>query len=185
MNPTYIRKRKRPQGSGLWAAYLIDTDAFGTWFYTPAHSLYRANNGEICEVAQLSPGGPGEHSVQLAPHDGWWFAYFRESGLIHVDVSTQPVPAGEEWTFDDLELDPFRRPDGTVGTEDWDELEEAHAVGLVSDVERDAAERAALDLEYDFAAGTEPFGQVGWDRLAAAVALGLPPLTDFGDRPLD
>jgi hypothetical protein len=120
VTPTYIRKRKRPQGSGLWPAYLIDTDAFGTWFYTPARSLYRANNGEFCEMAQLGPGG-----------------------------------------------------------------EDAHAVGLVSDAERDAAEQATRTLEHDLAAGVEPFGRVGWDRLAAAVALGLPPLTEFGDRPLD
>ena len=185
MNPTYIRKRKRPEGSGLWGAYLIATDAFGTWFYTPARSLFRANNGEFCEMAQLGPGGPGEHCLQLAPRDGWWFAYFRASGLVHVDVSTPALLAGAEWMFEDLELDPFRRPDGTVGTEDWDELAEAHAMELISDVERDAAVAAARALEHELSAGVEPFGRVGWDRLAAAVALGLPPLTNFGDRPLD
>ncbi|MET9313736.1 DUF402 domain-containing protein [Kribbella sp. NPDC003505] len=185
MTPTYIRKRKRPRGSGLWPAYLLDTDAFGTWFYTPTRSLFRADDGEFCEMAQLGPGGPGEHCVQLAPHDGWWFAYFRQSGLLHVDVSTTPALVGAEWTFDDLELDPFRQPDGTIGTEDWEELAESHAAGLISDAERDAAEDAARGLERDFAAGVEPFGQVGWERLAAAVALGLPPLTEFGDRPLD
>jgi hypothetical protein len=181
---TYIRKRKRPTGSGLWSAYPLATDAFGTWFYTPAHSLYRDNTGELCEVAQLGPGQPGEHSVQLAPHDGWWFAYFRQSGLLHVDVSTQPVLIGAEWTFEDLELDPFRRADGTVGTEDWDELAAAHASGLVTDAERDAAEQAARSLEQQFTEGAEPFGHVGWDRLAAAIDLDLPPLTNFGDRPL-
>ncbi|NIK56316.1 DUF402 domain-containing protein [Kribbella shirazensis] len=184
MNVVYLRKRKRPEGSGLWSAYLLGADAFGTWFYTPARSLFRGDNGEYCETAQLGPGGPGEHCVQLAPHDGWWFAYFRHSGLLHVDVSTTPALAGAEWTFEDLELDPFRRADGAIGTEDWDELATAHAAGLVSDVERDAAERAARSLERDFAGGAEPFGTVGWDKLAAAVALGLPPLTDFGDRPL-
>lgn len=184
MTPTYIRKRKRPRGCGLWPTYLMTTDAFGTWFYTPAHSLYRGDNGEVCEVAQQSPGGPGEHSVHLVPHDGWWFAYFRASGLVHVDVSTPPVLLGDEWTFDDLELDPFRRPDGTVGTEDWDELVEAHATGLVTDVERTAAEDAARILEHDLAAGVEPFGRVGRDHLTAATALALPPLTSFGDRPV-
>ncbi|WP_350280783.1 DUF402 domain-containing protein [Kribbella sp. HUAS MG21] len=185
MNVTYLRKRKRPRGSGLWAAYMLDTDAFGTWFYTPARSLFRGDNGEYCEMAQLGPAGPGEHCVQLAPHDGWWFAYFRQSGFLHVDVGTTPVLVGEEWTFEDLELDPFRQPDGTIGTEDWDELAAAHAAGLVSDAERAEAEDAARGLERDFAAGVEPFGRAGWDRLAAAVALGLPPLTDLGERPLD
>ncbi|MEU8225548.1 DUF402 domain-containing protein [Kribbella sp. NPDC048915] len=184
MTPTYVRKRKRPQGSGVWSAYLLETDAFGNWFYTPARSLFRSNDGEYCELAQLGPGGPGEHCVQLAPHDGWWFAYFRYSGFLHVDVSTPPALVGDEWTFVDLELDPFRRPDGTVGTEDWDELAQAHAGGLISDAERAAAEHAARTLENAFAQDTEPFGTAGWDRLAAAVALGLPPLTNLADRPL-
>ncbi|WUJ73039.1 DUF402 domain-containing protein [Kribbella soli] len=185
MKTTYIRKRKRPSGSGLWSAYPLTTDEFGTWFYTPAGSHFRANNGEICEVAQLGPGGPGEHCVQLSPHDGWWFAYFRQSGLLHVDVSTQPMLVGEEWTFEDLELDPFRQTDGTIGTEDWDELAAAHAAGLITDAERNAAEQSARTLEHQFQAAIEPFGQVGWDHLAAAVELCLPPLTNFGDHPLD
>ncbi|RZU19718.1 hypothetical protein EV645_1936 [Kribbella rubisoli] len=185
MKTTYIRKRKRPSGSGLWSAYPLTTDEFGTWFYTPAGSHFRAGNGEICEVAQLGPGGPGEHCVQLAPHDGWWFAYFRQSGLLHVDVSTQPMLVGEEWTFEDLELDPFRRTDGTIGTEDWDELAAAHAAGLITDAERNAAEQAARTLEHQFQAAIEPFGQVGWDHLAAAIELCLPPLTNFGHHPLD
>jgi hypothetical protein len=169
----------------LWPTYPLATDAFGTWFYTPAGSLFRGGDGGICEVAQLGPGGAGEHSVQLSPHDGWWFAYFRHSGLLHVDVCTQPVLVGVEWTFEDLELDPYRRPDGTIGTEDWDELADAHAAGLITDVERAAAETAARTLEHAFAAAEEPFAQVGWDRLTTAMALGLPPLTKFGNRPLN
>ncbi|MGW7679510.1 hypothetical protein ACWGID_02135 [Kribbella sp. NPDC054772] len=93
MTPTYIRKRKRPAGCGLWPSYLMDTDAFGTWFYTPAHSL-------------------------------------------------------------------------------------------VTEDERAAAVDAAEMLEHAFRTGAEPFGRAGWEQLAAAVALGLPPLTDFADRPL-
>jgi hypothetical protein len=183
--PTYIRKRKRPTGCGLWGTYLLDTDAHGTWFHTPAHSRYRDNDGGICEVSQLGPGGPGEHSVHLVPQDGWWFATWRLSGLLAADVSTQPALVGGEWTYDDLELDPFRRPDGTIGTEDWDELAEAHTAGLITDEERDSSIEAARTLEDQFRHGVEPFGTIGWTRLSEAIALGLPPLTDFGDRPLD
>jgi len=50
VKPTYIRKRKRPSGSGLWSAYPLATDEF------------------------------------------------RQSGLLHVDVSTQPALIGSEWT---------------------------------------------------------------------------------------
>lgn len=119
------------------------------------------------------------------PRDGWWFAYFRQSGLIHVDVSTPPALVGAEWTFEDLELDPFRRPDGTIGTEDWDELAAAHAAGLITNTEREAAENTARTLEKQFTTNTEPFGRAGWDRLSAAIERDLSPLTDFGNHPVD
>jgi uncharacterized protein DUF402 len=181
---TYIRKRKRPVGSGLWPSYLVDVDAYGTWFHTPAHSRYRADDGSTCEVAQVRPGGPGEHAVHLVPRDGWFFATWRVSGLLAVDVSTPPVLVGDEWTYVDLELDPYRRPDGTVGTEDWDELAEAHAAGLINDHEHRAAVEAAHTLELQFTQGIEPFGTTGWTRLTEAIALDLPPLTTFGNQPL-
>lgn len=183
---TYVRKVKRPTGSGLWPTYWLGDDEFGTWFYTPRHSTYRGEDGEssgTCEVAQ-GPDGVGEHVVHLVPADGWWFAFWRLGGLIHADVCTPPALIGDEWTYVDLELDPFRKPNGLIGTEDWDELDEAHAAGLVTIAEKQAAEAAARDLEQWFADGSEPFGQVGWNRLAAAIALDLPPLHDFGDRPL-
>ncbi|TCC59732.1 hypothetical protein E0H73_24250 [Kribbella pittospori] len=132
----------------------------------------------------MGPGGPGEHAVHLAPRDGWWFATWRPGGLLVADVSTPPEFADDEWTYVDLELDPYRRPDGTVGTEDWDELAEAHAAGLINDHEYGAAVEAAHTLEMQFSQGTEPFGTTGWTRLSEAIALGLPPLTSFGDRPV-
>jgi uncharacterized protein DUF402 len=181
---TFIRKVKRPTGSGLWPTYFLAADEYGTWFHTPQHSRYRDGDGGTCEVAQQSPGGPGEHALHLVPRDGWWFATWRLGGLLAADVSTPPVLVGNEWTYDDLELDPFRRPDGTVGTEDWDELAQARQAGLISDVEHRAAVKAARTLEQHFAGGTEPFGSEGWDRLTEAIALNLPPLADFGLQPL-
>ena len=183
--PTFIRKRKRPTGCGLWPTYLLGTDEHGTWLFTPQHSRHRDNDGAFCEVAQTSPGGPGEHALHLVPVDGWWFATWRPSGVLVADVSTPPVLIGDEWTYVDLELDPYRRPDGSVGTQDWDDLAEARRNGLIDDAEHEAAVAASRTLEHQFTNAVEPFGMHGWNRLSAAIGLGLPPLTDFGDQPVD
>jgi len=185
MTPTYIRKRKRPTGCGLWPTYLMEADEHGTWLFTPQHSRHRDGDGEFCEVAQQWPGGPGEHALHLVPRDGWWFATWRPSGLLVADVSTQPVFVDNEWTYVDLELDPYRRPDGSVGTEDWDDLADAYSAGLITDHEHTAAVNASRTLERSFTHGIEPFGTIGWTRLSEAIALELPPLTDFGTQPLD
>ncbi|MEV0801504.1 DUF402 domain-containing protein [Kribbella sp. NPDC050281] len=184
MKTTYVRKRKRPMGCGLWPSYEWEADEFGTWLFTPAHSRHRGDDGAFCEVAQRWPGGPGEDALHLVPRDGWWFATWRPRGLLVADVSTQPVLVGDEWTYVDLELDPYRRPDGTVGTEDWDELAEAQAAGLIDDHEHRAAVEAAHTLEQQFTDGIEPFGTTGWTRLSEAIALELPPLTNFGNQPI-
>ncbi|MFI7061856.1 DUF402 domain-containing protein [Kribbella sp. NPDC050124] len=181
---TFIRKRKRPAGSGLWPTYELETDEHGTWFFTPQHTPHRGDDGTFCEVAETRPGGPGQHALHLVPPDGWWFATWLDSGRLVADVSTPPTLIDNEWVYVDLELDPFRRPSGTVGVRDWDDLAEAHRAGLIDDVEREVAVRAALNLLQQFTDAMEPFGAVGWDRLRAAIARGLPPLTEFGDRPL-
>jgi hypothetical protein len=159
-------------------------DEHGTWLYTPKHTPHRGNDGAFCEVAETTPGGPGQHALHLVPPEGWWFATWLESGRLVADVSTPPTLVDNEWTYVDLELDPFRRPHGTVGIQDWDELAAAHQSGLITDSEREAAVDAALTLLRQFTDGVEPFGAVGWDRLAEAIDRGLPPLTDFGDRPV-
>jgi hypothetical protein len=181
---TFVRKRKRPTGCGLWPTYQLGTDEHGTWLFTPAHSSHRGNTGDVCEVAETRPGGPGEDALHLVPLDGWWFATWRPRGLLVADVSTQPVLIDNEWTYVDLELDPYLRRDGSIGTEDWDELAEARRTGLIDDVEHEAAVAASRTLEHAFTHGVEPFGSCGWDRLTAAIALDLPPLTDFGDQPV-
>jgi hypothetical protein len=181
---TFIRKRKRPSGCGLWPTYLLGSDEHGTWLFTPQHSRHRDHEGLYCEVAQTSPGGPGEHALHLVPTDGWWFATWRPSGVLVADISTPPVLVDNEWTYVDLELDPYRRPDGSVGTQDWDELADAYRDGLIDDAEHAAAVAASRTLEHQFTNAVEPFGTQGWDRLDEAIALGLPALTDFGDRPV-
>jgi len=181
---TFVRKRKRPTGCGLWPTYLLGTDEFGTWLFTPAHSRHRDNNGDFCEVAQTSPGGPGQHALHLVPHDGWWFATWLQDGRMVADVSTQPVLTDNEWMYVDLELDPYRRPDGTIGTQDWDDLAEARRNGHINDTEHEAAVAASRTLEDHFTHAVEPFGTHGWTRLTSAIALGLPPLTGFGNQPV-
>ena len=182
---TFIRKRKRPTGCGLWPTYQLETDEYGTWLFTPRHSLHRGNDGTFCEVAETSPGGPGEDALHLVPHEGWWFATWRPRGLLVADVSTPPAFIDNEWTYVDLELDPYHRRDGTIGTADWDDLADARRDGLITDPEHAAAVAASQTLEDQFRNGVEPFGPRGWDRLSKAIALGLPPLSGFGDQPVD
>ncbi len=181
---TSVRKRKRPTGCGLWPTYQLETDEYGTWLFTPRHSLHLGHDGAFCEVAQMSPGGPGEDALHLVPRDGWWFATWRPRGLLVADVSTPPELIDNEWTYVDLELDPYLRRDGTIGTEDRDDLAEARRNGLINNTEHAAAVAASQTLEDQFRNATEPFGSQGWDRLSKAIALGLPSLTDFGSRPV-
>ncbi len=182
---TFVRKRKRPTGCGLWPTYQLEKDDYGTWLFTPRHSLHRGNDGTFCEVAQTSPGGPGEDALHLVPRDGWWFATWRPGGLLVADISTPPAFVDNEWTYVDLELDPYLRRDGTIGTQDWDDLADAREAGLITDLEHQAAVAASQTLEHHFTHATEPFGPHGWARLKAAIALDLPPLTNFGNQPVD
>ena len=181
----FIRKVKRPVGSGLWPSYAVGSDSFGRWFHTPRHSHYRGENGtrsEVCEVAQ-DADGTGEHALHLAPTRGWWFATWRRGGFLSADVCIPLVPRGDEWIYVDLELDPFRTADGSVGTEDADELAAAVSAGLIGPAEQRAALHAAERLERAFAEGTEPFGRVGWELLESLVGQRFPPLADFGAHP--
>jgi len=180
----FIRKAKRPVGSGLWPSYQVGSDSFGRWFYTPRHSHYRGEDGtrsEVCEVAQ-DAAGVGEHALHLAPAGGWWFATWRRGGFLSADVCTPLERDGNEWVYVDLELDPFRSAVGTVGTEDSDEFAEAVRAGLIGDAERRAALAAADSLERAFTEGTEPFGVIGWRLLESLAAKDLPPLVDFGSH---
>lgn len=186
----WIRKVKRPGGSGLWGAYDLGTDVFGTWLFTPGGSLYRGEDGTTwgtCEVSQSSPGGLGRPTVYLVPTAGWWIACWRGPEPIHrvdIDISTPPRLVDRVWVYVDLELDPFVTQQGETGCQDVDEFVAACDARLISAEEERCALAAAAELDTALRSRTPPFDATGDDRLADAVALGLAPLTDLSSHPV-
>ena len=186
----WIRKVKRPCGSGLWGAYDLGTDEFGTWLFTPGGSLYRGEDGAswgTCEVSQSSPGGPGWPTVYLVPTTGWWIACWRGAEPIHrvdIDISTPPRLVEGVWVYVDLELDPFLTQEGATGCQDVDEFVAACEAGLINAEERRRALAAAAELDDALRRQEPPFDATGDDRLTEAVNLALAPLTDHSSQPI-
>lgn len=181
-----IQKIKRSKGFARWSAYEFGRDGFGLWLFTPPGSLFRAEvSGAIteCEVGQgARPAGLAV--LHLIPLSGWWLAQWTaegERGFISVEVCTPPALLGGEWQFVDLELDPYRGPDGRVTIDDKDEFVAACAAGVITPGEAVAARAAAIEVAGWLASGVEPFGQVGWKKLRDAVYRGLAPLSGLPD----
>lgn len=178
MDVVFLEKLKRPLGSGLWSAYVLDTDEFGTWLHTPAGSLYRGEDGQhagVCEVAQ-DRDGVGRPIVQLIPHDAWWIATWYPPTAdrdVTADICTPAVLVDHTWTYTDMELDPWRGRDGFVTTDDWDEFQTARAEGWINPAEAAASVAATNEIEGLLRQRIEPFGRAGTDRLTIAIAIGL------------
>lgn len=174
-----VRKVKRPSGNGLWAAYRLADDEHGSWLYVPRGSIYRGTDGRtsgVCQVGQGDRRPMGAACVHLAPREGWWFASW---GLtqISVDISCPPVFTDHECRYVDLEIDLVGRG-REVEIYDEDEYEDARQAGWISAVEGRAARSATEQVTELMRAGREPFGRLGWDRLAAGQRLRLRPLVN-------
>jgi hypothetical protein len=184
----FVRKLKRPAGSGVWPAYVLAEDAYGLWLHSPAGSLYRGEDGRttgLCEVGQ-GDRDAGRPIVQLIPPAGWWIATWSGDDAelpVTVDICTPPALAGPEWTYTDLELDPCRTYAGAVRTDDWDEFVAACDSGLIPRAEQVAARKATAEIEHLLRQRVEPFGEIGSGRLDTALAMVLPPLTDLSGAP--
>jgi hypothetical protein len=181
LRTTVLRKIKRSKGFARWSAYEFERDDFGLWLFTPRGSLFRAEvDGAIteCEVGQgTRPSGLAV--LHLIPLSGWWMAQWTAEGVrafISVEVCTPPANVGGEWQFVDLELDPYREPDGRVAVDDQDEFVAACEAGMISSEEAAAARAAAAEVTGWLESGVEPFRQVGWEKLRDAVERGLVPL---------
>jgi hypothetical protein len=178
----FVEKRKRPDGRGLWPAYEVGNDEFGTWLYTPQRSLFRGEaNGEVAFCNVGNPVGPGRHVLSLIPADDWWIATFwppdRELGFtVTLDVCTPPTKVGDVWTYIDLELDPWIDLQGEAHIQDEDEFEHACREGWIPGHEATAARDVADRMCTQLSAGTEPFGAIGRAFLAELTQQGLPPL---------
>jgi hypothetical protein len=176
-----IRKIKRSKGFARWCAYEFERDGFGLWLFTPQGSLFRAEvDGTIteCEVGQGTRSA-GLAVLHLIPLSGWWMAQWTakaEGAFISVEVCTPPAIIDGEWQFVDLELDPYREPDGRVAVDDEDEFMAAYQAGVISPGEAAAARAAATEVAGWLDGAVEPFGQVGWEKLRDAADCGLTPL---------
>lgn len=91
-------------------------------------------------------------------------------------VCTPAILVDGEWTYVDLELDPFLHADGGVGVHDQDEFVAACKSQLSSDLAAREARAAADEVEDALRDRKEPVATIGWNRLADAKLLSLPPL---------
>lgn len=168
-----IVKRKLPDATGVFGAYRLTDDEFGTWFLTPARSPIRWTN-------LAGKGAAWEFDVvTLVPHDEWYFALWwngHPTVEIGVDVTAPTVRNGSVWSWVDLEIDVHRYTDGRVETEDEDEFADSVSKGYISEREQAEALRIQPVVESMLRERTEPFGEAGRRRLSEAVALGLAPL---------
>jgi hypothetical protein len=185
----FIRKRKRPDGNGLWSAYRLGVDRYGTWLFTPQGSLYRGERGDVvgyCNVG--SPTGAGVAVLHLVPVAGWWIATFWDLSIsawgITVDICTPPRLLDGVWTYVDLELDVLvEAGTGAIRIDDEDEFLDACDRGFIPVDESIAARSAADDLTRMLAGVIEPFSSVGPQRLAHAIRQRLTPLRSLPLQP--
>ncbi len=173
MERATIIKRKLPDATGVWGAYVIAEDQHGTWFFTPANSPIEWTNLEGKSTAW-------EFDVLcLIPPSEWYFALWwgpsDHAVELSVDVTAPATRDGNVWSWLDLEIDLFRLKDGTVGIEDEDEFEESYTAGYISDAQRDESLRITPVIEQMLRNHNEPFDKVGRRHLEAALALRVEP----------
>jgi hypothetical protein len=163
----------------VWRAYVLGEDGFGTWLFTPEGSIVRGRRGgEVGSSYVGVPDKPGLHVLHLVPVAGWWFGTWANDGFgqrIAIDICTPPVHIDGEWLFDDLELDLYRRG-SRLGVFDEDEFDDGYAAGHIGPDEAEPCRGTASELHHRLRDGDALFDSVGWDRLQAAIALGLAPL---------
>jgi hypothetical protein len=178
----FIRKLKRPDGSGVWPAYCTGQDRFGTWLFTPQGSLYRGERAGVAAYCNVgSPDGPGIAVMHLVPRTGWWIATFWDQAeprwSATVDICTSPRLSDGVWTYTDLELDILvDRGTGEARVVDEDEFTDACDGGFITSAEANAARQATDQIAQLVWDGAEPFAGVGARRLHAAKGLGLAPV---------
>jgi hypothetical protein len=187
---TVIRKVRRPEDKGIcrWPAYVMSNDHHGQWLYSPKGTIHRFQVGSKivreCEVGQ-GDAEAGHPVMHLVPHGAWWFAAWSWVGEIgiSVDICTPPTLIDDEWSYIDLELDPFAFFDGHVEIDDEDEFVAACEEGLISHNEAVEARATATEVEQYLRDHTEPFGLIGWNKLDEAISLSLPPIRELRHVP--
>ena len=116
-----IAKRKWSTATGRcteafsWSVEALGTDQHGTWLGSRRGNSVQQPDGRI-ELQR-------HDAVWLAVEDAWYLPafWFTTDTDLTIDLCTPPTFSGETWSFVDLELDLFRRPDGRAGIVDQDE----------------------------------------------------------------
>jgi len=175
METVAVRKIKRPDGTLLWRGYVVATDEFGTWIFSPSESAI-----ETTKAGKTQSEGRNKDVLVLMPADQWysalWWAGSGEDTEIYVDIAKPPIFANKEWKSVDLEIDVIRTFDGEVTVEDEDEFEEAYEADHISKDERKTALAMTETIESNLRHRIEPFGIVGRQHFDDAVARALPAL---------
>jgi hypothetical protein len=131
----FVRKRKRPSGTGTWGAYVIGDDVHGTWLFSPKGSLFRGEKGgKLVGVVEVGQGqrDAGCDVLHLVPRgSNWWFAAWGNfDDTLTVDICLPMTFDGTTWEYVDLEIDLWANPfTGEFGVADEDEFDEACAAG--------------------------------------------------------
>ena len=135
-----------------WPAQALGTDQHGTWLGSRRGAPVQQPDGRI-ELQRYD-------AVWLAVEDAWYVPafWFTTDTDLTIDVCTPPMFSGETWSFVDLELDLFRRPDGRAGIVDQDEWDLLAGSGLLSDDEIRAVGETARTLLPLVEDRMEPFG---------------------------
>ncbi len=142
----------------------LGEDEHGTWLGAPL-GLFMSRPGMSAttsyDMAMLVPRGrPFVASFNGRPHD--WCD-------IYVDITTVPTWEGPTMRAVDLDLDVFRRLDGTVAIDDEDEFEEHQVTyGYPGDV-IDLARRSCAEVAASIRADAQPWAGVGhrWVEVAS------------------
>ncbi len=123
-----------------WSVEVLGTDQHGTWLGAQRGNPVQQRDGRV---------EPQPHDVVwLVAEDAWHlpaFVFTPETDLT-IDVCTPPAFADGAWSFVDMELDLFRRPDGHAGIVDQGDWDTLVGSGLVSDVEIRNVEETARSL---------------------------------------
>lgn len=178
-----LRKLKRTGAFGRWPGYEVAHDRYGAWLFSPAGTVYWGHSSSESviewEVGRPPQAPEGAAELWLIPPNTWWVAKWDQVGAmrgIHVDIATPAELAGNEWSFTDLELDPYWHSDGEVGISDEDEFAAAIRDGMIRADEAASARRTADEVVGLLRDGVEPFGEIGWARFDESIGASRRPL---------
>ena len=105
----------------------------------------------------------------LIPKSEWWVDY-PSGPQVEVDICVPASRIPDGWSFVDLELDVYRRPDQSIEIMDNDEFDSACQLGWIQPDEAARAVETAKEMVDVLERRVLPFDDSGWERLRAATA---------------